>query len=189
MSRMIAGLKRFRWLAVLVALLWAIQSLNHLTGGAINRSLALDPRDLSGLPGILAAPFLHSSFAHLAANTGPLVVMGIMMTLTAPRRLWPATAIAVIGGGLAVWLLARDGLHVGASGLIFGWFGFLLARGIVDHSPRTSLAALAVALLYGAMIWGVLPSAPNVSWEGHLFGILAGGGAAWVLRDRKGTEK
>jgi hypothetical protein len=124
---------------------------------------------------------LHS-FAHLTANTPPLLVMGGLLVATTTRALLPVNAVVIgLGGGL-VWLFGSSAIHIGASGLVFGWFGFLVARGFVDRSPITLGATLVVGILYGSILWGVLPGQPGVSWESHLFGAIAGAAAAFLVR-------
>ena len=173
---------RLSTLIVFVGALWVVQSINWATGYAMNRAFGLVPRAVSGLDGIVGMPLLHGDFAHLASNTPPLLVMGALLAATATRALLAVNAVIVAMGGLLVWLFGDTAIHVGASGLVFGWFGFLTARGLVDRSPVTMGAAVLVAFLYGAMIWGVLPGQPGVSWEAHLFGFLAGAAAAFLIR-------
>ena len=169
-------------LAVFVGALWVLQAVNWATGYLLIPIFGLIPREVEGLDGIVAMPLLHGSFEHLASNTPPLLVMGALLAATATRALVAVNAVIVAGGGALVWLFGTAAIHVGASGLVFGWFGFLVARALVDRSPVTLGAAAVVGLLYGAMIWGVLPGRPGVSWEGHLFGFLAGAAAAVLIR-------
>ena len=157
------------------ALIWAVS----LYGLYVDRNLAFDlalvPRRIDGLPGILTAPLVHGSFAHLAANTVPLLVLGGMVAVRGVARYLTVTLAVTVLGGLGVWMLARNAAHVGASGLIFGYFGFLVARGYYDRSPGAIAVSVVVAVVYGGMIAGVLPRDGQVSWEAHLFGLLAGG--------------
>ncbi len=181
-DHMRALLRRAAALVALVALLWALQVINWIIGYGLNPAFGLIPRHLSGLDGIIAMPLLHGSFAHLMANTPPLLVMGGLLVATATRALLPVNAVVIgLGGGL-VWLFGSSAIHIGASGLVFGWFGFLVARGFVDRSPITLGAALVVGVLYGSILWGVLPGQPGVSWEAHLFGAIAGAAAAFLVR-------
>ena len=175
---------RLALLAGFVALLWVVQVVNWVTGYGLNPAFGLIPREVSGLDGVVAMPLLHGGFAHLLSNTAPLAVMGALLAATATRALVAVNAIIVGLGGALVWLFGSAAIHVGASGLVFGWFGFLLARGVVDRSPVTLLSAAVVGVLYGALIWGVLPGRAGVSWEAHLFGALAGVVAAFALRTR-----
>lgn len=174
--------RRTAALAAFVALLWAIQVVNWITGYGLNPAFGLIPRHGSGLDGVVAMPLLHGSFSHLMANTPPLLLMGGLLVATTTRGLLSVNAVVIgLGGGL-VWLFGGSAIHIGASGLIFGWFGFLIARGLVDRSPITLGAALVVGVLYGSILWGVLPGQPGVSWEAHLFGAIAGAGAAFLIR-------
>ncbi|WP_417522492.1 rhomboid family intramembrane serine protease [Marinovum sp.] len=181
-EHMRAFLRRATALAGFVGLLWALQIVNWITGYGLNPAFGLIPRHVSGLDGVVAMPLLHGSFAHLLANTPPLLVMGGLLVATAARALLAVNAVVIgLGGGL-VWLFGSAAIHIGASGLIFGWFGFLVARGLVDRSPVTLAAALLVGFLFGSMLWGVLPGQPGVSWEAHLFGATAGAAAAFLVR-------
>jgi membrane associated rhomboid family serine protease len=155
--------RRTAALAAFVALLWAVQVVNWITGYGLNPAFGLIPRHGSGLDGVIAMPLLHGSFSHLMANTPPLLVMGGLLVATTTRALLSVNAVVIgLGGGL-VWLFGGSAIHIGASGLIFGWFGFLIARGLVDRSPITLGAALVVGVLYGSILWGVLPGQPGVS--------------------------
>ncbi len=177
-----AVLRRAAVLAAFVGLLWVVQVVNWISGYGFNPAFGLIPRHVNGLDGIIAMPLLHGSFAHLMANTPPLFVMGGLLAATATRALLAVNAVVIgIGGGL-VWLLGSPAIHIGASGLVFGWFGFLVARGLVDRSPITLGAALLVGFLYSSILWGVLPGQPGISWEAHLFGAIAGAAAAFLVR-------
>lgn len=174
--------ERFGWLVALIAIIWAVQIANMITGYTLNTWLGLRPRAFGGLDGIVFMPLLHGSFTHAVSNTAPLVILGGLLATTARHLVLTASGIIVALGGLGVWLFGKGAIHVGASGLVFGWFGFLVARGFVEKRPVPLLAAIAVALVYGTMVWGVLPGQPGVSWESHLLGAVAGILAAFVLR-------
>jgi len=181
-DHMRAFFRRTAALVAFVALLWAVQVVNWIFGYGLNPAFGLIPRHVSGLDGVIAMPLLHGSFAHLMANTPPLLVMGGLLVATTTRALLAVNAVVIgLGGGL-VWLFGSSAIHIGASGLVFGWFGFLVARGLVDRSPITLGAALVVGVLYGSLLWGVFPGQPSVSWEAHLFGALAGAAAAFLVR-------
>ncbi|MEL6118178.1 MAG: rhomboid family intramembrane serine protease [Pseudomonadota bacterium] len=175
-------LKRFTALFLFVGALWLIQAINSASNYALNGSFGLVPRDLAGLDGVLGMPFLHVSYEHLISNTAPLVMMGALLAATATRALVRVNTIIIVLGGVLVWLLGSHAIHIGASGLIFGWFGFLVARGLVDRSPVTLASSAAIAVIYGSMVWGVLPGQEGISWEAHLFGCFAGVVAALVVR-------
>lgn len=182
LNHMSAFLRRAAALVAFVALLWVLQAVNWITGYGLNPAFGLIPRHLSGLDGVIAMPVLHASFAHLMANTPPLLVMGGLLVATTTRALLLVNAVVIGFGGGLVWLFASSAIHIGASGLVFGWFGFLVARGLVDRSLITLGAALGVGVLYGSILWGVLPGQPGVSWEAHLFGAVAGAAAAFIVR-------
>ena len=174
--------RRVAALFVFVGVLWVIQAANWATNYALNPAFGLIPRRVNGLDGVVGMPFLHGSFEHLIANTPPLLLLGALLAATTTRAL-VAMNVAVIGlGGILVWLLGSSAIHIGASGLVFGWFGFLITRGLVDRSPVTLGASVLVGVLYGSIIWGVLPGQPGVSWESHLFGAIAGAAAAFLIR-------
>ena len=177
-------LERFRWLAILLAVLWLIEVANLITGYALSDGLGLRPRSFSGLWGILFMPLLHGSVSHAVANTAPLVVLGALLAVTAQQLVFKASIGIVVLGGVGVWLFGATAIHVGASGLIFGWFGFLVTRGVMERQPVPLLVAIGVVLFYGTMIWGVLPGQPGVSWEAHFFGCGAGVFVAYVLSNR-----
>lgn len=158
---------------ILVFVLWGIEIFNLLTGHELNR-FGIFPRQIENLPGIIVAPFLHGSLLHVAMNTIPLVVLGILISLKNHRTLVKSTAIIVLCSGFGVWLVGRPGYHVGASGLIFGYFGFLLSRGWYGRDFGSILIAVLTVSLYGGMFWGIVPVEGPISWEAHLFGFLGG---------------
>ena len=139
------------------------------------------PRTEGGLWGILASPFLHGGFDHLIGNSVPFLILG---WLTMIRERWHfalVTVMAMLLGGLGVWTFGATGsVHIGASGVIFGYLGFLLLSGFFERRFDAILVSLGVGVAYGGLVWGVLPSQPGISWEGHLFGFLAGILAAYV---------
>lgn len=164
-----------------VALMWGLEVVDALLGGRLNY-YGIYPRQYIGLKGILFAPFLHGSFGHLISNTVPFVVMGWFVMLREIKDFFVVSAIALLASGLGVWLFGASGsLHIGASGVIFGYFGFLLARAYFERSALSIALALTVGLLYGGLIGGVLPTRLGISWEGHLFGFIGGVLAASLL--------
>ncbi|MGK3981978.1 rhomboid family intramembrane serine protease [Sorangium sp. So ce136] len=168
-----------------VALLWSIEILDLVVFRGSLDALGIRPRTVPGLVGIALAPLLHGGFAHLAANTLPFVGLGWLIMLRKKRDLLLVTLVATLVGGLGVWLLgAPSSVHIGASGVIFGYFGFLLLRGWFERSALSIALSLVVGLVYGGMIWGVLPTRMGISWEGHLFGFLGGVLAARLLGGR-----
>jgi membrane associated rhomboid family serine protease len=171
--------------ALFVAFLWIVEFADALTGYQLD-TWGISPRDPSEVPDILTAPFLHASFAHLSANTVPLFVLGVLAAFRSLGRFVAASAIIVFVSGTGVWLTAPDGtVTLGASGLVFGYFGYVLLRGFVDRRPADILIGVIVGIFYGSILWGVLPTDPAVSWQGHLFGLAGGVIAAFALRTRR----
>lgn len=167
-----------------VVLLWGIELLDVAASHRLD-GWGIRPRDGEGLLGILAAPLLHGGWEHLAANTVPALVLGFLTLATGVARGLAATAVIWLVGGLAVWLVAGSGsVHIGASGLIFGWLTYLAVQGFVDRKPAEILIGLVVLVVYGSVLWGVLPGTPGVSWQGHLFGAIAGVLAAVLVSER-----
>jgi len=173
---------RVALLLAFIALLWAIEAVDYYAlGQSLDRN-GIRPRSASGLVGILAAPLLHHGFAHLAANTLPLLVLGGLVIMSGAADFLAVTLVSALVGGLGVWLFAPSNtVHLGASGLVFGYFGYLVMRGYYQRSFVALLVAAAVVVLYGGMLWGVLPTQPGVSWQGHLFGFLGGALAARLM--------
>lgn len=163
----------FHTLLCLIAALWLVEAVNLLSGHQLCRWGIL-PRTLSGLRGIPLSPFLHAGPGHLLLNTAPLAILGGLVLVSGRRRFLKATAIIILAGGLGLWFIGRPSYHVGASGLIFGYFGFLLARGILIPRPGALLIAVLTAVAYGGMFWGLAPTWGYVSWEGHICGFAAG---------------
>ncbi len=173
-------LKRFMPVLVLVAGCWAVFVLNNvLLGGHLNR-FGILPRHISGLTGLAFAPFLHGSFAHLAANTVPLLVLGaILCARSRSEFALVATVGTLLGGGLT-WLFARNAYHIGASGLVFCLFGYLASLAYFHRTIGALLLSVVCIVGYGGMLRGLVPNSNGISWEAHLFGLLAGIALAWL---------
>lgn len=169
-----------------MALIWILEIIDlFFLRGALN-AYGIRPRSISGLRGILFAPFLHGGLGHLIANTVPFLILGWFVMLRETSDFFVVTAITMLTSGLGVWLFGSPyTIHIGASGLIFGYFGFLLLRGYFEGSVLSIVFSLIVGLLYGGMIWGVLPLQFGISWQGHLFGFIGGALAARLLARRR----
>ncbi|QCC78596.1 rhomboid family intramembrane serine protease [Nocardioides daphniae] len=143
------------------------------------------PGTSDGLMGVLFAPLLHGGFGHLMANTGPLLVLGFLLALAGMSKWIAVTATVWLIGGVGTWLTGGLGtVHIGASGLVFGWLVYLVVRGFVSRRPWQIVLGVLVFGVYGSILWGVLPGASGVSWQGHLFGALGGAVAALTLERR-----
>jgi membrane associated rhomboid family serine protease len=173
----------------LVLSFWLVEALDMLLQGVVLDQWGIRPRQVEGLWGVLFAPFLHAGFGHVAANTLPFLVLGWFVLLQGLRPFILVTVTVILVGGLGTWLVApANTLHIGASGLIFGYFGFLLLRGYFERSASALLWAILVVALYGGLLWGILPQGPGISWQGHLFGFVGGGVAAYYLRSDRMTR-
>jgi membrane associated rhomboid family serine protease len=168
----------------LIGLMWAIEIVDMFVGGRLN-FFGIIPRTEIGLRGVLFAPFLHNGFGHLISNTIPFITLGWFVMLRSVREFFTVSAIALLASGIGVWLFGSPGIHLGASGVVFGYFGFLLSRAYFERSALAIAISAAVGLLYGGLIWGVLPTRLGISWEGHLFGFIGGVLAARWLSRRK----
>lgn len=159
--------------AALAALLWAIILVEAVSGFDLS-IYALYPREPLGLRGVLLAPLLHGGFAHLIANTPPILALGTALIYGYPKAARIVLPVLWLGSGLAVWLFARPAFHLGASGLTFGMMFFVFTIGALRWDRRAIALSLTVFLLYGGMIGGILPTTPNISFEYHLAGAVLG---------------
>jgi membrane associated rhomboid family serine protease len=168
-----------------IAVIWILQVFNWAAGYRLDSEFGVLPQHVSRLPEIFTAPFLHFSWQHIEGNTVPLFVLGVLAAYRSLTKFLLATLIIAVTSGLAVWLFqSGNELTVGASGLIFGYFGYVVIRGFIDRN----LFDIGVGVVAGALYWTILqvaiPGTPGISWIGHLGGLLGGVIAAWVLRDR-----
>jgi membrane associated rhomboid family serine protease len=172
-------------IAVFVAIFWILEFINQFVFGDRLDTFGIIPRNIIGLRGIIFAPFLHANFSHLIANTVPFIVLSWFVMLQHTRDFFIVTITTMLVGGLGVWLIApSNSVTIGASILIFGYLGFMLLRGYFQKNLPSILLSLIVVFLYGGMLWGVLPSNPYISWQGHLFGFLGGVLAAKIIAEK-----
>ncbi|HEY0697436.1 MAG TPA: rhomboid family intramembrane serine protease [Micromonospora sp.] len=169
-----------------VPVLFLIEALDVWLKAGFDPAVGIIPRRIDGLDGIFFGPFLHHGFDHLYSNSVPLILLGTFVLAAGARRfLWSTLLIAFVSG-LGVWLTGSpNSVVVGASGVIFGYLGLLLTRGVVERSWWNLGVVLLVALLYGWQLVGILPADPQISWQGHLFGFLGGIVAAVLFRHRR----
>ena len=168
-------------LLVLVAVMWLTEIVDVAADGRLDQ-YGIEPRQDDGLIGIPLAPFLHAGFGHLVSNTIPLVFMGLAIALAGAMRVVAVTAIVALVSGAGTWLVAPAGtIHIGASGVVFGYATYLLTRGFFNRNAVELAIGLVVAVMWGgALLGGLLPE-EGVSWQGHLFGAVGGVVAARVL--------
>jgi membrane associated rhomboid family serine protease len=172
-------------LFALVALMWVVEVVDVALDHRLDR-YGIQPHDLDGLDGVVTAPFLHVGFGHLLANTIPFVTMGVVIALDGPRRLVVVTVLVALISGLGTWLVASPGtVHVGASGIVFGYATYLIARGVFNRSGTQLAIGAVVVLVWGGALFGGLGPQRGISWQGHLFGAIGGVVAARaVARER-----
>ena len=171
-------------IGVLVAGLWLLEAVDQASGNALDE-YGIRPRTDEGLLGIFTAPFLHGGWQHLAANTVPFFLLGVIVLLDGWRRWFTVTLWVVLFSGATVWLISPPGsLTLGASGVVFGWLTYLILRGLYTRAPGQIALGVVVFLFYGGLLWGVVPTDQAVSWQGHLGGAVGGVLAARSLRGR-----
>ncbi|MEU6156696.1 rhomboid family intramembrane serine protease [Streptomyces sp. NPDC047130] len=172
-----------------VALLWALEVADVLAGNSLDR-FGVMPRDPGELVDVVPSAFVHFGFAHVAANTVPLLVLGFLAALGGIRRFLAVCALIVVADGVGVWLISPAGVNTaGVSGVIFGLFGFLLVSGFVERRPLGVLVAVLITAVWGgSVLAGLSPNQTGVSWQGHLIGLLAGVAAAFLLARRRPVD-
>ena len=173
-------------LAILLVIT-GLEIINLMTGRVLNQWGNI-PRETEALVGILAGPFLHGSILHYFSNIVPLAVFLFLMQHYGHRRFILSSLLIILSTGLLVWLFGRTAIHIGASGVLYGYFGFLLVAGFLSRRPSQIMVSLFVGVFYGGMIFGVLPSGPFISWESHLFGFISGIIVARLLVKASATE-
>lgn len=174
-----------RIVGLLVLVMWMVEAVDAVAGQRLDQ-YGIEPRDADGLAGVVTAPFLHDGFGHLIANTVPFVVMGFVIAIGGAVRVLAVTAIVALVGGVGTWLIAPSNtVHIGASGIVFGYASYLMSRGIFNRSITELLIAGAVAAVWGtALLSGLLPQ-DGISWQGHLCGAVGGVVAAALLRRQR----
>lgn len=176
-------------LATFIGIFWSLEILDLTVFHGQLDSYGIMPHQLIGLRGILFAPFLHGCLGHLIANTVPFLILGWLVMVQETSDFWIVTGLTMLVGGLGVWLFGEPGsVHIGASILIFGYLGFLLLRGYFQRNIASIALSLLAIFLYGSSIWGIFPSDPRISWQGHLFGFLGGVIAAKLIANEKHFE-
>lgn len=172
----------------MVVVMWVVEVVNALDDYSLNR-LGIEPHEADGLDGIVFSPFLHGSWGHLIGNTVPFVVLGGVIALSGLARVAAVTLLVMAIGGLGVWLFAPSGpTHVGASGVVFGYAGYLVARGLFTRSLLHLGVGAVVAAVWGTTLLSGLVPQDGISWQGHLFGGIGGIAAARLLSPARAEE-
>jgi membrane associated rhomboid family serine protease len=175
----------------MVAVMWIVEIVDRIADGRLD-AYGIEPRELDGLDGVVFAPFLHAGWDHLIGNTIPFLLLGFAIALGGAARVATVTVIVALVGGLGTWLVAPENtVHIGASGIVFGFAAYLVARGIYSRSvPQIALGVIVLAVWGTTLLRGLVPE-DGISWQGHLFGAIGGVLAARLLHrraERKGTE-
>ena len=179
-------LRAARIIVAFIAIIWLIGAVDMLALGGHLRTFGIVPRTERGLLGILFAPFLHEGFDHLLGNTGPLFIFGGLVILRDERDFWAVTLIGALASGAGTWLFGRSAIHIGASGVIFAYFGYLILAGVFERRIGSLILSIVVFLVWWRTLFGLLPQG-GISFEGHIFGLLGGALTAWLLsRSRRG---
>jgi membrane associated rhomboid family serine protease len=175
----------------LAGVLWIVQIVNAAGSYHLDERFGLKPRDVDGLWGVVTMPFLHSSYGHLFSNTVPLILIGWVLMLSGLRMWATVTAIVVVAGGVLTWLVGPGhSVIVGASGMVFGWLGYLLARAYFSRKLKWIVVAVLVLIFFGTLLFGLFPTLnSNVSWQAHVCGFVAGIGAGGLLHPRGGGTR
>jgi membrane associated rhomboid family serine protease len=178
--------KAFFLMVGFIGVIWILQIANWADHYHLDGSYGILPRSLGHLGDIFTAPFLHFSWGHIEGNSGPLFVFGLVAAYRGVVKFLGVTVIVAITSGLAVWLFQGGSqLTVGASGLIFGYFGYILSRGLFDRNLIDALAAVVLGLSYAYILTVAIPGTPGVSWIGHLGGLVGGLACGWIFRTRR----
>ncbi|CAN5853890.1 rhomboid family intramembrane serine protease [soil metagenome] len=177
-------MRPFTVVVAMVGLMWAVEVVDLVPGTDLDR-WGVRPRELGGLTGIATMPFLHNGFGHLLSNTIPLLIMGLVVAASGIARFVRVTALIMVVSGLGAWLLGTgSSLHIGASGLVFGYLTYLLARAVLERKLAYLAGGAIILFLYGGVLWGLVPR-PGISWQAHLFGALGGVVAAQMIHSRQ----
>ncbi|WP_316522573.1 rhomboid family intramembrane serine protease [Kitasatospora brasiliensis] len=167
------------------AVIWSVQVINWLDDYGLSRELGLRSERIGDLPEMFTMPFLHFSWDHIEANSWPLFVLGFLSAYRGMKKFLLASLVIMVSGGLTVWLLeGPNTVTAGASGMVFGYLGYVVLRGVLDRNVLDAVVGVVVAAVYSTVLVGVLPITPGVSWLGHLGGLIGGLAAAYLLRNR-----
>jgi membrane associated rhomboid family serine protease len=169
--------QHLRLVLAIFMLFSAIEIINLFTGRMLSQ-LGTIPRYVPGLKGIFLGPFVHGSLQHYFSNIIPLCIFSYLLLQYGLKRYLQVTLWIMLMTGLLVWLFARPATHIGVSGVIYGYFGYLVLAGFLNGKVKLIIISMLVAFFYGGLIFGILPSSPFVSWESHLFGFITGLAAA-----------
>jgi len=169
-----------------LGLIWAIWLIDNIFLHRFSNTFGIRPRTASGLTGIITSPFLHGNFDHILNNSIGFVLFAFLILIRDIKSFFIVSIIAILFSGLGIWLFGGDNTnHIGASGLIFGYFGYCFSIGFFEKKFTTVLFSALIIIIYGSMIFGILPTQQGISWEGHFFGLTGGILSAYFLSRTK----
>ena len=183
----LAEARRAFWVMVTVlGVIWAIQVVNALLGYHLSYEFGIDAWNPLSLPEVFTAPFLHYGWDHIEGNSGPLFIFGFLAAFRGVRKFASVTILIIAVSGLGAWLTSTPGtVTAGASGVVFGYLGYIMVRGVFDRHGIDIVIGVVMALSFAYQFSVIVPGTPGVSWQGHLFGFLAGILGGWVFRERR----
>jgi len=164
---------------MIVAILWAVMLVNAATQYRLN-ALGLLPRSLRGLIGIFISPFLHGNFNHLFFNSIPIFLLSNFILIKGHHQFYCVSLTIIVLSGAAIWLVGRRAIHIGASGVIMGYWGYLLINAYQQTSVTNIMLAIITLYYFAGLLLNLFPTDKQSSWEGHVFGFLAGIAASFL---------
>jgi membrane associated rhomboid family serine protease len=184
---LLAEARKALWVMVgVLVVLWLVQIINAALGYELSFDYGIRARQVSSLPEILSAPFLHFSWAHIEGNSGPLFIFGFLAAYRGVKKFLGVSALIVICSGLGAWFTAGAGtVGAGASGVVFGYFGYIIVRGVFDRRPIDIVIGLVMALCFAYQFSLLIPAGEGIGWQAHLFGFVAGVLGGWLFRERR----
>jgi len=174
---------------LMLAVMWVLELIDYADNGSLEQ-YGIRSRDFSDLPDIFSAPFLHANFDHIAANTLPFAILGLVAAIRGVAKFLLMNLMVIVVGGLGVWFTGPSNAEtLGASILVFGYFGYIVGRGVFERRIADAVIAVVVALFYWSILYGLVPTNQQISWQGHLFGLIGGLLASYTLRRRRLSQR
>lgn len=184
---LLAEARKALWVMVgVLVVLWLVQIINAALSYELSFDYGIRAREPSSLPEIFSAPFLHFSWAHIEGNSGPLFIFGFLAAYRGVKKFLGVSALIVVGSGLGAWFTAGAGtVGAGASGVVFGYFGYIIVRGVFDRRPIDIVIGMVMALCFAYQFSLLIPAGEGIGWQAHLFGFAAGVLGGWLFRERR----
>src|SRR5689334_10325194 len=177
--------KAFFVMAGVLVVLWILQIVNWADHYQLTLNYGIRPRDISSLPNVFTAPFLHFSWAHIEGNSGPLFIFGFLAAYRGVKKFIGVTILVVLTSGLTAWIAEpTNSVGAGASGVVFGYFGYIMVRGFFDRHPIDMIIGGIMALCFAYQFTVLLPQA-GIGWQAHIGGLAGGVAAGWIFRERR----